>query len=720
MIKRITSMFIAMIILVCSMCNNSFASENKKTIFINMNRTNLDYMTEIPVLKNELNNRGYIGLMNIRGDKGTDDERSYATIGAGRRANVASKENINFEEYTEKNSKVYEAAVGKSAQAINDLSINMSLSASALGEYEATLGSLGQTLSDNNIKRAVLGNADIVSNNSLIKNRNICLIAMDNSGRVPAGNINDINIEDSSMPYGIRTDYDKLLSETKKYYNENDILFVELGDTYRLDMYKQNLNDDTYEKMKSAINDNINTYLSEVLKVVGENDIVYITSAFPSQLDYQNKKRLSPVIKFKGEGKGILLSATTRRDGIIANLDLGVDILNEYGLSNDHMVGRILKSEDKDDNIQYLSHELEKITAISEARSNIINTFVTIIAASWVIGMIAVFARNKIPYKETVFKVLKELIKLGIIMPLAFLLSPIINYRTEFGVGTTIIITTLILYILGRVLFKDDIKNMGFFALITILLIAVDSVFGTYLMQNNIMSYDAMIGARYYGIGNEYEGVTIASAIFAFAVLLEYKKIPKWLTVVALVLILITSAYPSMGANVGGAISECIAYLLFLMLIFDVKLDFKKILILGFSAVAIVAVFALLDLVTGSQSHLGAFVNQIIVEGPSAIFNTFGRKIAMNVKLAQTSVWVNILLSGIAIIAVLIFRPSEHFRKIARKYPVIFKGFIASMVGCVVTLLVNDSGIVAASTASIYILIPIIIMSINLIIFNDK
>ena len=92
----------------------------------------------------------------------------------------------------------------------------------------------------------------------------------------------------------------------------------------------------------------------------------------------------------------------------------------------------------------------------------------------------------------------------------------------------------------------------------------------------------------------------------------------------------------------------------------------------------------------------------------------------MNVKLAQTSVWVNILLSGIAIIAVLIFRPSEHFRKIARKYPVIFKGFIASMVGCVVTLLVNDSGIVAASTASIYILIPIIIMSINLIIFNDK
>ena len=34
--------------------------------------------------------------------------------------------------------------------------------------------------------------------------------------------------------------------------------------------------------------------------MVGENDIVYIASAFPSKLDYKNKKRLSPIIKFKG------------------------------------------------------------------------------------------------------------------------------------------------------------------------------------------------------------------------------------------------------------------------------------------------------------------------------------------------------------------------------------------------------------------------------------
>ncbi|QJA09121.1 alkaline phosphatase family protein [Romboutsia sp. CE17] len=719
--KKVASLLMAIMILVSCIPSNSFAQEDKKVIFINMDRTNLENMMKMPFLKEKLSKEGYIGLMNIKGDRGTDDKRSYATIGAGRRANVANDEYINFAQRTDENAKVYESAVGEKAKAINDLTINMSLSANKTGEYGAVLGSLGQTLSENNIKTAVLGNADIIVGDSITKNRNIALIAMDNYGRIPAGNIEDINIEDSSMPFGMRTDYDKLLNETKKYYNESDAIFIELGDTYRLDKYKKNLNSNTYDKMRDSIYSNINNYIESVFKLVDENDVVYITSTFPSDFDYKNKRRLSPVVKFSKEynGKGILVSATTRRDGIIANLDLGVDILNEYGLSNEHMVGRVINKIEKDDNIDYLSHEFDKIVSISKVRANIVNTFVIIIAASWIIGMLAVFARKKIPYKKKVFAIIKEFIKLGIIMPLAFLVAPMVNYRTEFGIGSSIIITTIVLYIIGRILFKDDIKNMGFFSLITIILIAIDSIFGTYLMQNNIMSYDAMIGARYYGIGNEYEGITIASAVFGFAVLLQYKKIPKWLTIISLFVILITSAYPSMGANVGGAISEIVAYLLFIMLIFDVKLDLKKVVILGLSAVGIVSIFAVLDLVTGSQSHLGGFVSQILVEGPSVIINTFGRKIQMNLKLAQTSIWVNILLAGIVIIGVLIFRPSEHFKRIAKKYPVVFKGFIASMVGCVVTLLVNDSGIVAASTASIYILIPIIIMSINMIIFED-
>ena len=720
--KRIISLLLLIMICIGVIPNYSFAAEEGKVIYISMNRANIKDLQRIPVLKEKLSKSGYIGLMNTRGDQGNDDARSYASIGAGCRANVVNDEAISFENLNDENSKIYKASTGENPKDINNLGINKSINNNIeSGSYGSTLGLLGQTLSDNNKKVALLGNSDIVENNQLKKIRNTGLICMDTSGRVDSGNVDNITVKDLNMPYGLRTDYDKLTAETKTYYKSSDALFVELGDTYRLDEYKLNLNENTYNKTRKQIYSYINTYLKEVFNMIGENDVVYIVSESPSTLDYNNKRRLAPVIKFSDNKKGLLESATTRRDGIIANLDLGVDILSEFGLKNKAMIGRTLNNIEKDDNINYLSSQYEKIVSINNIRATVVNTFVGIVSASWVIAMLALLCKDKLPHKEKIFVILKELIKLGLIMPLTLLLSPIFNFKSQLGLVSGVVIMTILLYLSGRLLFKDnDIKQMGYYAFLTIVLIVLDSVMGTPLMKNCIMSYDAIVGARYYGVGNEYEGVTIASAVFALSVLLNYKKIPKWFTILLSVVILITSAFPSMGANVGGAISECIAYLLFIMLIFDVKLDFKKIMILGISAVVLVLIFAGLDLMLGMESHLGVFTQQILQEGPQAIFNTFGRKISMNLKLAKSSVWVNILLVGIAVIGIFIFRPSKHMKNISNKYPMIFKGFIASMVGCLITLLVNDSGIVAAATASIYILIPILIISINMLIFNDK
>jgi len=720
--KRIISLLLLIMICIGVIPNYSFAAEEGKVIYISMNRANIKDLQRIPVLKEKLSKSGYIGLMNTRGDQGNDDARSYASIGAGCRANVVNDEAISFENLNDENSKIYKASTGENPKDINNLGINKSINNNIeSGSYGSTLGLLGQTLSDNNKSVALLGNSDIVENNQLKKIRNTGLICMDTSGRVDSGNVDNITVKDLNMPYGLRTDYDKLTADTKTYYKSSDALFVELGDTYRLDEYKLNLNENTYNKTRKQIYSYINTYLKEVFNMIGENDVVYIVSESPSTLDYNNKRRLAPVIKFSDNKKGLLESATTRRDGIIANLDLGVDILSEFGLKNKAMIGRTLNNIEKDDNINYLSSQYEKIVSINNIRATVVNTFVGIVSASWVIAMLALLCKDKLPHKEKIFVILKELIKLGLIMPLTLLLSPIFNFKSQLGLVSGVVIMTILLYLSGRLLFKDnDIKQMGYYAFLTIVLIVIDSVMGTPLMKNCIMSYDAIVGARYYGVGNEYEGVTIASAVFALSVLLNYKKIPKWFTILLSVVILITSAFPSMGANVGGAISECIAYLLFIMLIFDVKLDFKKIMILGISAVVLVLIFAGLDLMLGMESHLGVFTQQILQEGPQAIFNTFGRKISMNLKLAKSSVWVNILLVGIAVIGIFIFRPSKHMKNISNKYPMIFKGFIASMVGCLITLLVNDSGIVAAATASIYILIPILIISINMLIFNDK
>ena len=728
--KKLISLLLSLIVILSFSISSIYADTNNKgkVIYLSLNRTSLENLLEIPIIKEKTSNSGYVALMTTKGDGSNTDQKSFASIGSGVRANVLDEDYVKFETLNENEKTQFEAATGVKSWAIGNIKINRNINQNTdNGGYGATLGMLGTTLNKNNLKVALLGNSDIKKNDDLKKIRNLALVCMDENGRVQSGNVDNINKKDDTMPFGISTDYDKLKSETKKYYENNDAIFVELGDTYRLDEYKNNLNENTYKSMKKKIYQNINDYLKEVFEMAGKNDTIYIVSEFESNLDYKTKRRLSPVIKFEKDGYGLLESSTTRNSGIVSNIDIGVDIINKFGLKNELMIGKVFKNVQDENGIKKVLKDYERIVSINTIRASVVNSYVGIVSASWVIAMIAILFKNKIPKKEKgfgrdqIFKVLKELIKLGLIMPLAFLTAPVFQFKTPAGLVSGVLIVTIIYYLIGYFLFrKDDIKQMGFYAFLTIGLIIIDCVIGTPLMKSGIMSYDAINGARYYGVGNEYEGVTIASAVFALAVLLNYKKISKWLAVVLSLVILITSAMPSMGANVGGAISESVAYLLFILLIFDVKLDLKKIIMIGVATVLVVVAFAGLDFLMGTESHLAVFTNQIIQEGPAAIFNTFGRKIQMNLKLAKSSVWVNILIVSIIIIGALIFKPSGYFKKIHDKYPMIFKGFMASFVGCIVTLLVNDSGIVAASTAAIYILIPIIIIGINMIIFDKE
>ena len=707
-----------------SKADNNTAKNKGKVILIDLNRTNYDNFKNIKFLANKLENSGYLGMMNIRGDKGYDDRRNYASMGATGRVNILPETPVDFSQLEGKN--LYKFATGQSPKKINLLSINdLDQYNQSNGEFKSKMGYLGDTLSSNGKKIGILGNSDYYDmvTGQEIRNRDFALMVMDSRGRIEEGNVDFINKKDQSFPFGISTDYDKLKDETKKYYAKTDFLMVNLGDTFRLDEYKVNLNSTTYARMKYRVYNKVSDYLEYVFKMAGKNDTIYILGSFPSKLDYANNRRLAPLVRFdmSESGKGLLLSATTRRAGVFANLDLGVDILNRFGLKNKEMVGRQLTNKTMDNRDDYMTKEYKKIVAISSIRMTIINIYVAVISVSWILGALALWQRDKLPkkHKKKILNFLKEMVKLGLIMPLAFLSAPILRPGSQAQVTLSIVFMTVLLYILGSRIFKnDDLKQVGFYSILMILLIVVDSVISTPLMQSNIMSYDPMIGARYYGIGNEYEGATIGSAILGIAILLEYKKIPKLWVAIFLFAVLITSAYPSMGANVGGAISESIAYIAFFLLICGIKIDFKKSVLVVAITALIVAVFATADIMLGMGSHLGNFVVQVFRNGPMEIVTVFARKIDMNIQLAQTTVWVNILLVGLLILGFTIFRPNRHFSYMKERYKIVYDGYLAIMVGCVVTLLVNDSGIIAAATDSIYLLIPVIIILINK--FNQK
>ncbi|GKZ04246.1 hypothetical protein [Paraclostridium bifermentans] len=723
--KKATSLVLMLIMLICITPINAFANSNHKTIVINMNRSNFVDFLEIPTLKKQLENRGYIALMNVRGDQGTGDNRSYASIGAGGRVNTYSTDFRGFKDVDKDNKITYESATGKKAKGINDTDINLSINDNLdKGKYGSTLGELGQTLNNENLSVSVLGNADIGTKPEEL-NRNIAAMAMDNYGRIDSGNVDNINKKDDSMPFGLSTDYNKLKNETKNQYDNSDIVFVELGDTYRLDLYKPYLNENTYKSMEKKIHKNIDEYLKEVFSLVDENDTVYVMSAFPKDIDYKNKRRLSPVVKFDGTGKGLLTSATTRRDGVIGNVDIGAGILADYKLTSNNMVGRELENIKNEDNINFLEKEYSKIVNISDVRSGIIQFFINSTSIVLGLSIVLLIFRKKLENKynksiKKAFNLLKELSKFGLIMPVAFLLAPMFNFNTKIGIYLSILALTLFIYFISRLIFKSDNKQIGFYATLSIFVIIVDALLGSYLMKNSIMSYDAIVGARYYGIGNEYQGIIIGSSIAAMSILIINKKLPKIIVPILSLIILFISASPTMGANVGSAISESVALILFTMLVFNVKIDFKKAILILFGAGLVVLGFAAIDMLSGSESHLSLFINQILVNGPTAILETFGRKISMNIQLMQNSSWVYIIYVGvIGLIVTSIFYKKE-FKEMMKNESYGKKAIVSIGAGAIVTFLVNDSGVVSAATTMLYIIIPFLIILINKVIFKER
>ena len=685
---------------------DALAAQKGKIILISLNRSDLSDYLDIDSLYKEMNKRGFIGLMNIRADQGISDIKSYGSLGSGNRA-LINPSDIDFQELREDNQNIYLRRTNMPPKAINNLGVNVALADNLTGEYGATIGALGLELRNKNLNISVLGNADT----DLEIHREACLIASDENGQIPSGNIN-LNTQDSSMPFGIRTDYNKLMSETKKYYESSNVLVVELGDTYRLDLYKVNLNENAYLNMKQKIYDNISVYLDGVFKMAGENDKIYILSPLPKTLSYQKGFRLSPVVVFNNKDKGIIVSSTTRRDGILSNTDIPVDMLNNFDITSPLMFGKKLNFKVMDNAYDYLNKDYSKIVATGNVRITTLYTYAVIEMIIWLIALISIFNRKKIPDKA--FNILSCTLKATMAMPLVFLIAPLFNFKNEYEIVLSIIFIPILIYYILNMLIKDDLKKLVVISILTSLVVLIDVATGQYLMKNSVLGYDVIVGARYYGVGNEYEGVILGVLVFALAGLLEYKKINKGLATIVLMLGLLIEILPNMGADVGGIFSGGFCFLYFILKMYDVKIDFRKFAIICIAIAGGVVAMAIVDtLFMGSKSHLAGLVQNISDNGPIVIVKMLQRKVEMNMKLISISIWSKVLILAVIIVAVLFNRPFGMLKELCDRHPMLAKAWSSIVVGCTVGLLANDSGVIVAATGITYVVIPVLVLIIK-------
>ena len=516
-------------------------------------------------------------------------------------------------------------------------------------EYLKYIGYLGDTVNKYNGITCFLGNADATE-----QNRSSMLIAMDSSGSVDTGETENIFTYDELFPYGKRTDFMRLAELYKQYLPASSFVVIETGDMERLEEFRASMSKESYVSYKDTVLKNIDSFMEELVSYGGFKTLIFI-STYPSKPDSETNNRLTPVVVYEAGHSGVLYSQNTRREGIILNTDLADYLLCKLGYLNTSGI-----AEFKRENAGYFLETMNRnIVRTSALRTPVLTSYaVMIIAALGMLFVIAIFSR-----KEARFAWLRLRVHIAGFM-LAFPLVLLYMPTSLFGespieyiafVGTASAVLSLALYIA----LKNKIKVILSICLLLLISLSADILAGSPLIKESVLGYDPVIGARFYGIGNEYAGMFIGCSLMVLGCFQELRgnRFNKAAAVLYFLVCTSLLGLTFLGTNFGGALAGAFGYLLAYFLVYGIKFSKRNIsvgfLLLGTVAAALILVDSM---GISSPSHVGGLVKDTEANGFGIITSTIQRKISMNLRLIRYTIWTKVLLCIIATISVMLYK----------------------------------------------------------------
>mgnify|MGYP001172740537 CR=1 FL=1 len=631
--------------------------------------------------------------------------------------------------------------------------------------HSALPGLLGNLLKDHGIARAVFGNRDrtlaaIVGVQTHARHAPLMLV--DQNGLVDAGMIGAEMLEaDPGRPFGVKTRYSALLSASLKQDGPS-VMLVELGDLERLYAEKEMYADGRFEPLKHTILTEMVSFLADLKAHCDDEDGIWIFSPMSHADARKDKSLVTPFFVIDHQfAPGRLLSATTRRPGLISYLDLAPSILERFGIrvKAPEMRGSGIENEDTpgtsseakngassgtdnekdygtnketiDETYSEWLQEIRHIENVYRLRSRFSYPYIFFQAGVLLLGLWHVF----VPFKGRVSALIRAALMATLAAPLILLLLgkypglPHAMFIALFGGGLV-----LVGFILSRL---PTLSSLFIVGALTALLILLDGLFGAELMKRSVLGYDPVIGARFYGIGNEFMGVLIGASLLALAVWRQMSGkermngLAHFAFLIVYVPVLIFLVAPFWGTNAGGAIAASIAYAAFWILLRKYAdhegKDGSKWKSAGAIAVSsalalVVALLALWFFNAGhtndgtagayQSSHIGKAFHALVSGRFDLIADLVWRKLAMNVRLIGVSFWSKLLASGLlTLIVTTIYIRRGKSSSWPRRLPYVACGSAAITIGAFAAFLVNDSGLVAAATMIVYAAVPVLLFS---------
>lgn len=683
-----------------------------------------------PVLRSIIS-RSTVGLMNARAGSSTS-ESGYLSIGAGARA-VSGPEGGQAYQREEKVDGV-SAALGYlrntgrlPAGQVCHLQVNILQGKNSLLSYPVTIGRLGQQLVDKGLVTAVFGNAD-----HDFPNRSAVLIAMDQQGEVPLGQVGpDILKEDPIFPYGQRADIRKLSQRVAGALAGASLIVVEYGDFARLDQYWGRLSPSRQQDLLAQTMKELDLLLADLnTRVEGGTVLALVTPTPPTNLPGGGESLVPCLFLSSPARPGLLYSTSTRRLGLITNTDLAPVFISYLdGSVTAITAGPEITGYPHQDPLGYLDQFYNRSSLIYQQRPPLLKGYVLALIGSLLISLGGVLLG--IPAVAR----LNWGFKFIMLVPLATLILsrwPEFPNRSVYLSGVLLAgFTGILLLALSPLKLKGNQIFWVALGLTTALAILLDTLGGSNLQQFSLLGYDPIAGARYYGLGNEYMGVLIGSTLLGSITMVRGVPAEKLVTPAAggksgkpaavsvflvYLLIIYLLSSPGFGANLGGTLTAAVAFGAAwsgLGVSQGRRADLVK--TMGyFILIALLLLWVLnFQEQPGLPSHVGRLGAAVDRGGYAALWETIGRKLAMNWRLIRYSIWSRALVVLLGVMVVLCFYPVGVLKRLYRQQPEMLQISAAGGAGALAALLTNDSGVVAAALVLLYTVPPLWISVVN-------
>ncbi|AEG15137.1 hypothetical protein Desku_1556 [Desulfofundulus kuznetsovii DSM 6115] len=686
------------------------APRGGRVVMVVVDRLGLSDLKHLPYLQ-KLEQQGALGLMNGNTAGALTPENTYATIGAGVHVTAYGTASLGFNarERFEKGTAAEEfyrrTGMAVKPGALVQLGIVRIHRQNQQLPYPAIAGALGSALHKAGLKTAVLGNADVPQG----LRRQALNIAMDEKGVVDYGNVGTAMLaSDPSFPGGLRTDYEKLLHAFDRLPPEVSLAVLELGDLSRLEEMHGDVLDKVMEKQRRSTLERVDQFIGELAsRLDPHRDLLLILSPTPGKGVSGSSNYLTPIMAVgAGVTPGILSSPTTKRAGVVMNTDIAPTVLHflRIGVPGE-MTGQPMRvTTPEKGQIGLLERMLNQLSLTYNIRPNIQKGYIFYQLILLLVSLYCIFWR-----RTRLGQVLEPFLLSVMVVPLAYLLLPLLPQPTAGVIvleilTLTVLVTTLTVFMHRRWRLDPFIflcfANGG--------LILLDAVLGGPLQKTAIMGYDPIVGARFYGIGNEYMGILIGSMIIGSTALLT--RLPHWRKpllsftgVIYLVTIYVLAA-PQLGTNVGGTIAAAGAFFTTFLLLTGRPLTIHNVIRIGLGAMAVLVAFMIYDLHRPPwlQSHIGRNTALVLQGGWPVVVDIIQRKSELNIKLVRYTIWSRIFLASLGSLVLLFHRPVGVMAAIRSKYPDLFRGFVGVTTASILALIFNDSGIVAAATTMVF------------------